>query len=142
MTFKRQDTSSSYREPSEAECAYIGAMLDGEGNTPRRRAGYGQLIIDNSDHRIIDRLVTYTGIGKVYTYQPTNGTRPMFKWQVSKHADLLRLLPLLTPWSSKAGVLLNWIRTPRQSDLRTTGSTSADIHAAVGARTSQKKATL
>ncbi len=104
--WKTLTPSPSIRNMTAAEAAYIGAMLDAEGNTPTRENGWGSIVIDISEPEVISALLRASGVGNVYGYWPTNGNKLMMKWQVARQADLQIILEQIAPYSVKAQHLL------------------------------------
>lgn len=81
-------------------------MIDAEGYVKLREDGAGQIYVDNSEPELISALIRATGVGKVYGYLPTNGTKLMLRWMVARTPDLAVLLPQLLHYSMKAPLLL------------------------------------
>ena len=107
MTFwRRLQPTPTQRTLQEPEAAYVGAVIDSEGYVKLREDGAGQLYVDNSETEIISALIRATGVGRVYGYRPTNGTRLMLRWMVARTPDLAALLPQILPYSLKAQQLL------------------------------------
>jgi hypothetical protein len=97
---------------SEAECAYVGAMLDGEGWVAMTSGGGPYITVGNTDLEIISALMRATGIGTVYYSPPSThrGNLVQWRWSVVRIADARDLAQRVVLYSQKAQRLLseNW----------------------------------
>lgn len=93
------------RDMSEVECAYIGALVDGEGCVcqTRDKYRYWQVRVGNTDPELISVLLRATGAGCVYGQAKNSawGTKPISVWQLAKQNDVLCLARRCAPFSFK-----------------------------------------
>ena len=89
------------------ECAYVGAMLDGEGcinMTPNGK--YPSVRIFNTEVEYIAAILRATGCGRVHSELPRmRGKKRLWGWIAGRGNDLQSLIPQLLPYSTKAQAL-------------------------------------
>jgi len=101
--------SSSVRQMSNVEAAYVGAMIDGEGYfghyapTGLRRACQHNVMVVNTDLEIISALVRATGLAGVGMKNDSALTRKRaWLWYSAAINSLVDLAKQIAPYSFKA----------------------------------------
>jgi hypothetical protein len=86
---------------SAAELAWVAGIFEGEGHVHAER-GHAERIrvgVASSDRDVLDRIVAFTGVGKVYgPYVERKGHKPMYRYWCSHPVNAVALLRALLPW--------------------------------------------
>lgn len=97
---KRKNARATFRLPDgEAERAYLGGLIDGEGSITRAdpKTGGWRIKIYMGDKEIIDWLHANIG-GSVNEFLARNRTRPAHQWNLSRQADVREFLLAVRPY--------------------------------------------
>jgi len=81
----------------DLEIGYLAGLLDGEGCF---KLAKGQIVVEvtSTDKDIVERALDYSGVGVLYgPYGPTKGGKDIWRWQVGKHREVVRLLIAVLP---------------------------------------------
>ncbi len=101
------------REMTEPERAYIGAMIEGEGNVRlynahkscaacRTGGGHWRITVVNTDVEIISALLRATGVGRITRRTPEKlENKPCYSWFVGRYNDILSLVRQSARYSTK-----------------------------------------
>ena len=110
--------ASNVKAMTEAERAYVGAMLDGEGWVAMTSGGGPYISIGNTEVEIIAALLRATGAGTVYYSPPPahRGNLDSYRWSVVRINEARDIARQVQEYSQKAQRLLteNW--RVRQAD--------------------------
>lgn len=101
--------SETWRNMSEVEAAWVGAMIEAEGavtyvNGNQGKRDYWMIQVANCDVEIISALLRATGMGRVcLTFSKLKNPRyqPQWRWAVAKIEDVQELARRLWPYSGK-----------------------------------------
>ena len=102
---------ATVRELSEAQAAWIGAIIEGEGcialRTTDPRAPICEIRVGNTDVEVIATCLRFVGAGTVHIQQGVN--RPVWCWKVSRTLDVLCLAEQIIPWMTTKGEILQGV---------------------------------
>lgn len=92
------------------ELPYIAGFFDGEGWCGAYKGGFIGIMIGNTDRGILEAIRQTLQVGHIYTQKNRLGTKPMWRWQVSKLEDIASAGRALLPytrvkWQSLAAVV-------------------------------------
>lgn len=96
------------RDMSEAEAAWVGAMIEGEGNLvhldPRKngRLSHGvEVVVHNTEVETIATCLRLVGDGTINVVLPQThrmATMPLWRWRTAKHESMKKILPQIIPF--------------------------------------------
>ena len=96
---------------SDAEAAWVGAMIDAEGWTvvqPTYKVNAIRICLGNTEPEIISGLLRATGVGTVCSHKRSKPHHlPMFQWSVNAWNDVMAVAEQCAPYSVKAQSLLS-----------------------------------
>ena len=96
---------------NETECAYVGAMIDGEGWFTEGKS-WGKIVtrrlgLGNTNLEIISAMLRATGVGTVSLASWRRfGKLPLWIWQVQRQGNLNEIARQCAPFSTKCQ---NWL---------------------------------
>jgi len=89
---------SEIREMAEIECAWVGALIEGEGHIAKNQA---HVSVAMTEIEPIATLLRLTGAGTIM-YQEKNGGDPRYKpiwwWELHRKLSILALLEQISPY--------------------------------------------
>ncbi len=89
--WKTRNKTSTAREMSAVEAAWVGAMVEGEGHVSPRLHGKSSINfrVSNTSVEVISTLLRFTGVGRVYFQSLNPGRwRPVWLWTLTRMADV------------------------------------------------------
>ncbi len=83
-----------------AKLAWVAGILEGEGWFGLKENSYAQIKCKMTDEDVVRRLQEWTGAGTVCgPYLPDGlGSKPVWRWQLAKRVDVLRLCVAILPF--------------------------------------------
>jgi hypothetical protein len=91
------------------QVAWAAGLIEGEGciqaSVRSQTASQGRYLhhrvrVVMADRDVVERLVAVFGIGKASPYFPKTGlgTKPLFRWDASRRADVIMVCDAIYPW--------------------------------------------
>lgn len=99
------------RDMNEVECAYLGALMDGEGCALVVNKKYWSIRISNTEPELVSAPLRITGKGSVNALMPSYGgegdLKPQaFVWILGVQEDIAELAARVAPYSMKMQKIL------------------------------------
>ena len=98
------------REMSDAEAAWVGAIIDAEGWVliqPIYKVNAVRISVGNTEPEIISGLLRATGVGTVCHHKRSKPHHlPMFQWTANAWNDVMAIAKRCAPYSMKAQKVL------------------------------------
>jgi hypothetical protein len=93
---------------SEIELGWLAGIFEGEGTIvlPPAQRRHVTMSLNSTDRDVIERLVAVTGVGHIYgpfandhqtAVMSASGKKPIWRWTVSRRAEVARLLLAMYP---------------------------------------------
>ena len=98
---KRRGLPSTVRYMPDAQAAWVGAMVEGEGTIEIGKRAVRVSVI-NTDVEIISALLRFVGDGYV-RLQSLGVNRPVWVWSLGRFESLCALSPQIAPYMSHKG---------------------------------------
>lgn len=96
------------RDMSDAEAAWVGAMIEGEGNFVHQPAGKNgrlshgaEVLVHNTEVETVATCLRLVGDGTINVVLPRAhrmATMPLWRWRTAKHRSMRKLLPQIIPF--------------------------------------------
>jgi hypothetical protein len=99
----KRDPPITLKPLSEAQRAYIAGIFDGEGSIATygkcQNHYYFEVIVTNTDIKLINWLKETTGLGSVSKDKPSKlSKKPCYRWSVRRKEEVLQLLKQIAPY--------------------------------------------
>ncbi len=93
---------SRWTSPPATVSAYVAGIVDGEGWITKERGKWRVSACQLTEAGLCEALVMMTGVGSVQSGttpgETAYGKRPMSRWIVARHAEVVDLLQAITPF--------------------------------------------
>ena len=89
------------RDMTEAEAAYVGAMIDGEGTVYFHPNGGIKVQFVNTNVEYVSAFLRATGVGRVHCRRGDERKLDLFIWQINAHNDVVALAERCSMYSTK-----------------------------------------